>query len=123
MATVHKATGALVVVRDVSGVMHYFQRDKVVSVEADPAELKRLRDKGLLEKVKVDDPEAAAAPPDPTTLPAERDTREVWDAYAIKVGVDPKEYSKKPELVDAVTKAHEAQAAAGSGAGAGGAGS
>lgn len=126
MATVHKATGALVVVRDTTGVMHYFQRGQAVSVDADAAELKRLRDKGLLEKVKVDDPAPPAdVPPDPQTLPAERDTRPVWEAYAVKVGIDPAGYSTKPELVEAVTKAHEAKAneGAGSGSGDGGSGS
>ena len=56
-----------------------------------------------------------APPPDPETLPAERDTREVWDAYARKVGVDPAEHSKKPDLMAAVTAAHEAKQAEGTG--------
>jgi hypothetical protein len=138
MATVHKATGALVVVRDTAGVMHYFQRGQTISVDASSDELKRLRDKGLLEKVKVEEPAPAdPPPPDPETLPASSATRAEWDAYAVKVGVDPTQFSKlRPDLVDAVTAAHEAKvkadekarkdaeaAAAAAGSGDGGSGS
>ncbi|QIM19881.1 hypothetical protein G7075_04315 [Phycicoccus sp. HDW14] len=60
---------------------------------------------------------APPAPPQvtvPEALPAERDTREVWEAYAGVVGVDIAEFTaeKKPVLVAAVTKADEERAKA-----------
>ncbi|MBD3781695.1 MAG: hypothetical protein IE926_01885 [Micrococcales bacterium] len=73
--------------------------------------IEALRKSGLLSVAGDEQAAAPAPPPDPETLPAERDTREVWEAYAPKVGVDPAEYSteKKPVLVEAVTAAHEAK--------------
>lgn len=45
-------------------------------------------------------------------LPAKSAARPVWDAAATALGLDPADFAKKPELVEAVTKANEAKVAA-----------
>lgn len=104
----HVVTAPLITVKDVSGRIHYLQQGQPVLVEASAEELKRLRGKGLIARSKT----APDAAPEPETLPAARDTRPVWEAYAVKVGADPAQHGTKPELVKAVTEAHEAKVAA-----------
>jgi hypothetical protein len=104
----HVVTAPMITVTDVGGRIHYLQQGQSVLVEASAEELKRLRGKGLIAKAKA----APDPAPEPETLPAEREARPVWEAYAAKVGVDASLHGTKGELVKAVTDAHEAKAAA-----------
>jgi hypothetical protein len=97
----------------VNGKEKLVRKGKDLPDGVDPAVLRALTTNGLVVALEATDTSSPAEPvATPDTLPGERDPRPLWDAYAGVVGVDPSQYSKKPELVAAVTQAHEAKAAA-----------
>lgn len=126
-----KYTAVIPLAVKVKGKEKQVAKGDTLPAGVDPKVVQALRGSGLV-LVSGDDPTPpAVSTTEPATtpagLPAERDTRELWEAYAKVVGVDPVEYSKlnKGEFVEVVTKAHEAKAKAdgASGSGDGGSGS
>ena len=110
MGLTHTANIRLAV--KVKGKEKLVPKGEALPAGVDDAVVAALLGSGLVTVSGDEAPVAAAGPVTPPTgLPAERDTREVWKAYAAVVGLDPADYAndKKPALVATVTAAHEAK--------------
>lgn len=112
-----KDTAVIDLAVKVNGKEKLVKKGKDLPKDADENLIAALRKSGLVVTTEVAETrspsDAGDKAPAGDTLPADRDARDAWEAYAPKVGVDPAEFAgkNKPELVEAVTKAHEAKAA------------